>query len=88
MPYHDLTKIAKELYKKLEEAEERYIMIQGKEEKITEIEMVKIEMGRPSSPRFKLVTETGTMLLLTPSQFLKKSYLVIKKGKKYRLIGS
>jgi len=88
MPYHNLMEIAKELYDKLKDAEKRYIMIQNEKEKITEMEMVKIEMGRPSSPRFRLVTEKGTVMLLTPSQFLKRKYVIVKNGKEYNMIGS
>jgi hypothetical protein len=80
--------IARELYHKLQDAEEKYIMIQNEREKITEIEVIKIDVGKPSLSRFRLVTEKGTILLLTPSQFLKKKYVVVKDGKEYHMIGS
>jgi len=88
MPYHDLMEIAIELYEKLKDVEEKYIMIQNEREKITELEIIKINMGKPSLSRFRLVTEKGTVLLLTPSQFLKKKYVIVKDGKEYHMIGS
>ena len=88
MPYHDLMTIAQELYQRLKNAEGKYIMIQNEREKITELEIIKINMGKPSLSRFRLVTEKGTVLLLTPSQFLKKKYVIVKDGKEYHMIGS
>ena len=87
MTYHDLMEIAKELFEKLKWADEKYVVIENRKERITEIEIVTIKMTKPSLPRFKIITEKGTVLLLTPSQFLKKKYIIIKDGKEYRVIG-
>ena len=88
MTYHDLMEIAKELFEKLKYADEKYIMIQNKKERIIEMEIVTIKISRPSLPRFKLVTEKGTTLLLTPSQFLKKKYIIVKNGKEQVVSGA
>jgi len=87
MVYQDLMEVAKELYEKLRWADERYIVIQNKKEKIKEMEIVTIKMSRPALPRFKIVTEKGTVLLLTPSQFLRKKYVIIKDGKEQTVLG-
>jgi len=88
MTYNDLIEVAKELFEKLKYADEKYVMIQNQKEKIMEMEIVTIKISRPSLPRFKLVTEKGTVLLLTPSQFLKKKYIIIKDGKEQVVSGA
>ena len=88
MSYHDLTEVAKELFEKLKWADEKYVMIQNRKERITEMEIITIKISRPSLPRFKLVTERGTVLLLTPSQFLKKKYIIVKDGKEQVVSGA
>ena len=88
MTYNDLTEVAKELYEKLKRADERYIIIENEREKITEMEIVTIKMLRPSLPRFKIVTEKGKVLLLTPSQFLRKKYVIIKDGQEQVVLGT
>jgi hypothetical protein len=80
--------VAKDLYEKLKNAEEKYIVIQNEKEKITEMEIMQVYVAKPWSSRFKLVTENGTVLLLTPSQFLRKRYVIVKNGKEYNMIGS
>jgi hypothetical protein len=87
MTYNDLTEVAKELYEKLKRADERYIVIENEREKITEMEIVTIKMLRPSLPRFKIITEKGKVLLLTPSQFLRKKYVIIKDGQEQVVLG-
>jgi len=88
MTYHDLMEIAKELFEKLKWADEKYVVIENRKERITEIEIVTIKMTKPSLPRFKIITEKGTVLLLTPSQFLKKKYIIIKDGKEQVVSGA
>jgi len=87
MTYNDLLEVARELYQKIKEADEAYLVTQHGREKITEIEIVTIRMIRPPSPRFKITTESGAVLLLTPSQFLRKKYIIIKDGKEYKIMG-
>ena len=87
MTYNDLLEVAKELYQKLKEADESYLVTQHGREKIIEIEIVTIKMIKPSAPRFRITTESGAVLLLTPSQFLKKKYIIIKDGKEYKIMG-
>ena len=87
MTYNDLLEVAHELYQKIKEADEAYLITQHGREKITEVEIVTIKMIKPSAPRFKITTESGAVLLLTPSQFLKKKYIIIKDGKEYKVMG-
>jgi hypothetical protein len=87
MTYNDLLEIAKELYEKLKNADVAYLVSQHGREKITEVEIVTIRMTKPSAPRFRIVTESGAVLLLTPSQFLRKKYIIIKDGKEYKVMG-
>ena len=87
MTYNDLLEVARELYQKIKEADEAYLVTQHGREKITEVEMVTIKMIKPSAPRFRITTESGAVLLLTPSQFLRKKYIIIKDGKEYKVMG-
>jgi len=87
MTYNDLLEVAKELYEKLKNADVAYLVSQHRREKITEVEIVTIRMTKPSAPRFRIVTESGTVLILTPSQFLRKKYIIIKDGKEYKVMG-
>jgi len=87
MTYNDLLEVAKELYQKLKEADVAYLVTQHGREKITDVEVVQIKMIKPSLPRFRITTESGAVLLLTPSQFLRKKYIIIKDGKEYKMMG-
>ncbi|AAL27713.1 hypothetical protein SIFV0002 [Sulfolobus islandicus filamentous virus] len=78
-----LIDLAKNIARELKEADEKYIIINGKKERILAIEIVQIT----SMPRFQIVTEKGTVLILTPSQFLRKKYELIKNGEKKSFFG-
>jgi predicted mannosyl-3-phosphoglycerate phosphatase (HAD superfamily) len=87
VPYRNLNEIAKEIYKEIREADEKYIVINNKREKIIEIEIIYLRETLNMPPRFKITTEKGTVLLLTPARFLRKKYIVIKDGKEKTIIG-
>ena len=87
MPYRNLNEIAKEIYKEIKEADEKYIVINNKREKIIEIEIIHLRETLTMPPRFKITTEKGTVLLLTPARFLRKKYVIIKNGKEKTIIG-
>ncbi|AOS58356.1 SIFV_gp02-like protein [Sulfolobus islandicus filamentous virus 2] len=78
-----LIELAKNVARELKNADEKYIIINGKKEKILTIEIVQIT----TVPRFQIVTEKGTVLILTPSQFLRKKYELIKNGEKKAFFG-
>jgi len=87
MPYRNLNEIAKEIYKEIKEADEKYVVINNRKEKIIEIEIIYLRETLNIPPRFKIVTEKGTVLLLTPAKFLRKKYVIVKDGKEKTIIG-
>jgi len=88
MPKRNLEEVAKELFDELQKANEKYIQVQDKREKIIEMEIINIKDLKVVSPRFKIVTEKGTLLILTPSQFLRKKYIIIENGKEKKIVGA
>jgi len=87
VPYRNLNEIAKEIYKEIKEAEEKYIVINNKKEKITDIEIIHLRETLTTPPRFKIVTENNTVLILTPARLLRKKYIIVKDGKEKTIIG-
>jgi len=87
MPYKNLEEIARELFEKLRNAQEKYIQIQDKRERITRMEMITVKEFKIASPRFKIETEEGTVLILTPSQFLRRKYIIIENGIEKKIVG-
>ena len=87
MPYKNLEKLAKELFERLQKADEKYIQVQNKREKIINMEIITVKDLKVTSPRFKITTAEGTTLILTPSQFLKKKYIIIENGVEKRIVG-
>jgi len=87
MPYRNLNEIAKEIYKEIKEAEEKYIVINNKKEKIIDIEIIYLKETLTTPPRFKIVTENNTVLILTPARLLRKKYIIVKDGKEKTIIG-
>ena len=87
MPYKNLNEIAMKVYQELKNADEKYVTIENKKERIVEIEIMNMKETRPASPRIRIVTEKGTVLFLTPSKFLTKRYIIIKDGKEKMIIG-
>ena len=87
MPYKNLNEIAIKVYQELQNADEKYVTVENKKERIVEIEIMYMKETRPASPRFRIVTEKGTVLFLTPSKFLQKRYIIIKDGKEKMIIG-
>ena len=87
MTYKNLNQIAKEIYKEIKEADEKYIVINNKKERIIEIEIIYLRETLHTPPRFKIITEKGTVLLLTPASFLRKKYVIMKDGKEKTIIG-
>jgi len=87
MPKRNLDEIAKEVFEELQKANEKYVQIENRREKITEMEIITVKDLKATSPRFKITTDKGTTLLLTPSQFLKKKYIIIENGKEKRIVG-
>lgn len=77
-----LLELAKQIAEELRQADEKYIIINNKKEKIIEVKMIQISETPQSTPRFQIVTEKGTILLLTPSEFLRKKYEVVKGGER------
>ena len=75
------------IYQELKNADEKYITVENKKERIVEIEMMHMKEARPASPRIRIVTDKGTVLFLTPSKFLEKRYIIIKDGKEKMIIG-
>jgi len=88
MPRNNLEEIAKELFNKLQKAKEKYIQIQNKKEKITEMEIITVKDLKVTSPRFRITTEEGTTLILTPSQFLRRKYIIIENGVEKKIVGA
>ena len=87
MPKKNLDEIAREIFEKLKNAEEKYVQVQNKKEKIVEMEIINVKELKATSPRFKITTEQGTILILTPSQFLRKTYIIIENGKEKKIVG-
>lgn len=87
MPYRNLNEIAKEIYKEIREAEEKYIVINNKKEKIIDIEIIYLRETLTMPPRFKITTENNTVLILTPAKLLRKKYIIVKDGKEKVIIG-
>lgn len=83
-----LIELAKNVMKELQEADEKYILINNRPEKIVTIEMIQIKETPQSTPRFQIVTEKGTMLILTPSEFLRKKYEIVKNGERKTIKGA
>jgi len=88
MPKKNLEEVAKELFNELQKANEKYIQIQNKREKIIDMEIINIKELKATSPRFKITTAEGTTLILTPSQFLRRKYIIIENGKEKRIVGA
>jgi len=87
MPRRSLEEVAKELFERLQKADEKYIQVQNKREKIINMEIITVKDLKVTSPRFKITTAEGTTLILTPSQFLKKKYIIIENGVEKRIVG-
>jgi hypothetical protein len=87
MPYKNLNEIAKEIYKEIKEADEKYIVLNNRKEKIIDIEIIHLRETLTTPPRFKILTENGTVLILTPARLLRKKYIIIKNGKEKVIIG-
>ena len=87
MPKKNLEEVAKELFDELQKANEKYIQIQEKREKIVEMEIINIKELKATSPRFKITTAEGTTLILTPSQFLRRKYIIVENGKEKKIVG-
>ena len=87
MPKKNLEEVAKELFDELQKANEKYVQIQEKRERITEMEIINIKELKATSPRFKITTAEGTVLILTPSQFLRRKYIIIENGKEKKIVG-
>ena len=87
MPRRSLEEVAKELFERLQNAKEKYIQIQNKREKIIDMEIITVKDLKVTSPRFRITTEEGTTLILTPSQFLRRKYIVIENGVEKRIVG-
>jgi len=88
MPRRSLEEVAKELFERLQKAKEKYIQIQNKREKIIDMEIITVKDLKVTSPRFRITTEEGTTLILTPSQFLRRKYIIIENGKEKRIVGA
>ncbi len=52
------------------------------------MEIINVKELKVASPRFKIVTEKGTVLILTPSQFLRRTYVIIENGVEKRIVGA
>ena len=87
MPKRNLEEVAKELFERLQKADEKYVQIQNKREKIIDMEIITVKDLKVTSPRFKITTAEGTTLILTPSQFLRRKYVVIENGVEKRIVG-
>ncbi|ACB37237.1 hypothetical protein AFV9_gp03 [Betalipothrixvirus uzonense] len=88
MRYDNILELAKQLYEELQKAEEKYIIIDGRKEKIKSIEIITLKENKPTVPRFQIVTEKGSVLMFTPSQFLRRRYEIIQNGEKKTFIGA
>ncbi len=88
MPHKNLEEIAKELFNELQKASEKYVQVKDKRERIIEMEIINVKELKVASPRFKIVTEKGTVLILTPSQFLRRTYVIIENGVEKRIVGA
>jgi len=88
MPKRNLEEVAKELFERLQKANEKYVQIENKREKIIDMEIITVKDLKVTSPRFKITTEEGTTLILTPSQFLRRKYIIIENGKEKRIVGA
>ena len=87
MPKRNLEEVAKEIFEELQKANEKYIQIQNKREKIVNMEIITVKDLKVTSPRFRITTEVGTILILTPSQFLRRKFTIIENGKEKRIVG-
>ena len=52
------------------------------------MEIITVKEFKIATPRFKIETEEGTVLILTPSQFLRKRYIIVENGVEKKIVGT